>query len=60
DELDAVTCALVGYLYLKGDYVALGDEEEGTIIMPKLCCPSTWNLVKVRRRRKNGEGIQTV
>jgi len=35
DELDAVTCALVGYLYLKGDYVALGDEEEGTIIMPK-------------------------
>jgi len=35
DELDAVTCALVGYLYLKGEYVALGDKEEGTIIMPK-------------------------
>ncbi|MEM2910534.1 MAG: DUF429 domain-containing protein [Nitrososphaerota archaeon] len=35
DELDAVTCALVGYLYLKGEYVALGDREEGTIIMPK-------------------------
>ncbi len=35
DELDAVTCALVGYLYLKGEYISLGDEEEGTIIMPK-------------------------
>jgi predicted nuclease with RNAse H fold len=35
DELDAVTCAFVGYLYLKGEYVALGDKEEGTIIMPK-------------------------
>ncbi|PUA32934.1 MAG: hypothetical protein B9J98_03345 [Candidatus Terraquivivens tikiterensis] len=35
DELDAVTCALVGYLYLRGSYVILGDEEEGVIVMPK-------------------------
>lgn len=36
DELDAVTCALVGMMYLKGDYESLGDEDEGTIIMPKV------------------------
>lgn len=36
DELDAVTCAYVGMLYLKGDYIALGNPEEGTIIMPKV------------------------
>jgi hypothetical protein len=35
-ELDAVTCALVGKFYVEGKYVALGDEEEGQIIMPKL------------------------
>ena len=35
-ELDAVTCALVGKFYLEGKYIALGDEEEGKIVMPKL------------------------
>ncbi len=37
DELDAVTSALVGYLYLKGKTLALGLEEESQIItaMPK-------------------------
>lgn len=34
-ELDAVTAAYVGYLYLKGEYEALGDRDEGLIIMPK-------------------------
>ncbi|MCD6444781.1 DUF429 domain-containing protein [Candidatus Bathyarchaeota archaeon] len=34
-ELDAATAAYVGYLYLKGEYAALGDESEGLIIMPK-------------------------
>ncbi|RLI26222.1 DUF429 domain-containing protein [Candidatus Bathyarchaeota archaeon] len=34
-ELDAATAAYVGYLYLKGEYAALGDESEGLIIMPR-------------------------
>jgi len=33
--LDAVICAFIGLLYLKGEYVELGDAVEGTIIMPK-------------------------
>ena len=33
-ELDAVTCALVGKLYLEGNFVLLGDPEEGQIVMP--------------------------
>lgn len=35
DELDAVTAALVGFLYLLGEYDEYGDRGEGTIIMPK-------------------------
>jgi len=35
DELDAVTSALVGYFYLIGDYEALGNSEEGYLIIPK-------------------------
>jgi len=35
DEVDAVTCALTGLLYLRGEYDALGDRDEGQIIMPK-------------------------
>jgi hypothetical protein len=34
-ELDAVTSALVGKLYIEGNYMALGKPEEGLIIMPK-------------------------
>jgi hypothetical protein len=34
-ELDAVTSALVGKMYIEDDYLALGDPEEGLIIMPK-------------------------
>ncbi|MCP8310216.1 MAG: DUF429 domain-containing protein [Candidatus Methylarchaceae archaeon HK01M] len=34
-ELDATTSALVGKMYLEGDYLALGDPEEGLIIMPR-------------------------
>lgn len=36
DELDAVTSALVGLMYLRGEYLALGDEDEGLMIIPKL------------------------
>ncbi len=34
-ELDAVTCALVGKLYLDGNFILLGDPEEGQIVMPR-------------------------
>ncbi len=35
DELDAITSALVGYFYLSGWYEALGNEDEGYLIVPK-------------------------
>lgn len=35
DELDAITSALVGYFYLTDDREALGNEEEGYLIIPK-------------------------
>jgi hypothetical protein len=35
-ELDAVTSALVGKLYLEGRYEAIGDASEGLIILPKI------------------------
>jgi len=35
DELDAVTAALVGLLYLIGECEEYGDRSEGTIVMPK-------------------------
>ena len=34
-ELDAVTCALVGKLYVEGNFILLGDPEEGQIVMPR-------------------------
>ena len=36
DELDAVTSALVGVLYKKGDYRAIGDPDEGLMILPSV------------------------
>ena len=35
DELDAITSALVGYFYLTAWYEALGNEDEGYLIVPK-------------------------
>ena len=34
DELDALTCALVGYFYLALDYEAIGNIDEGYLIIP--------------------------
>jgi hypothetical protein len=34
DELDAITAAYTGYLHLKGMSVSLGNDNEGTIIIP--------------------------
>jgi hypothetical protein len=33
-EIDALTSALVGYFYLVGQYEALGNEDEGYLIIP--------------------------
>ena len=35
DELDAATCALVGWMYLRGMCMEIGDPDEGVIVMPK-------------------------
>jgi len=35
DELDAVTCALVGLLYLKKQHLAIGDPDEMLMVLPK-------------------------
>jgi len=34
DELDAVTAAYTGFLYLNGNYAAAGNKKEGQIILP--------------------------
>jgi len=34
-ELDAVTCALVGIMYLKGEHQAIGDPDEMLMILPR-------------------------
>ena len=36
DEADAITAALAGLFFLDGQYEAIGDLEEGQIILPKL------------------------
>lgn len=35
DELDAVTCALVGVMFLKGEHQAIGDPDEMLMILPR-------------------------
>jgi hypothetical protein len=34
DELDAVTSALVGLMYVRNEYRAIGDPDEGLMILP--------------------------
>lgn len=36
DELDAITSAIVGKLYLENKYIAIGDKREGVMILPKI------------------------
>jgi predicted nuclease with RNAse H fold len=36
DELDAITAAYTGYLFLKGKAIEIGNKNEGTIIIPKI------------------------
>lgn len=35
DELDAVTCALVGIMYLRGEHRSIGDPEEIMMVLPR-------------------------
>ncbi len=35
DELDAITCAVVGKIFLEGSHLAIGDPEEGLMILPR-------------------------
>jgi len=34
-EIDAITCAIVGKLYLENNYIAIGDPDEMIMILPK-------------------------
>lgn len=36
DELDAITSALVGYFYANGQYVAMGNDSEDYLIVPRV------------------------
>jgi len=36
DELDAITSGIVGLFFLSGHYEALGNEQEGSLIIPKI------------------------
>jgi hypothetical protein len=36
DELDAITCALVGKMYCDGKYLTIGDPKEVLMILPKV------------------------
>ncbi len=35
DELDAITSAVVGKMFLEENYMAIGDPDEGLMILPK-------------------------
>jgi len=43
-EIDAVTAALTAHLYMQNQTVALGDEEEGYIVIPK---KQDWRTLKI-------------
>jgi predicted nuclease with RNAse H fold len=55
DELDALTCALVAREDLKGKTIAIGDPEEGLMILPK-----TGSRIEVRGSRKKERRIEKV
>ncbi len=42
DELDAVTCALVGRAFLRGDFLAIGRPDEGLMILPSRAACRRW------------------
>lgn len=46
DELDGVTCALVGRAFLRGDFVAIGRPDEGLMILPSRAACRRWYRVR--------------
>jgi predicted nuclease with RNAse H fold len=49
DELDGVTCALVGRAFLRGDFFAIGNPAEGLMVLPsRAAC-----LARYRARGRN-------
>ena len=53
DELDAVTSAIVGKLYLDGNYRAIGDPDEGVMILPRAANQISTHLpLRLTPRRK--------
>jgi uncharacterized protein len=48
DELDGVTCAVVGRAYLAGDFVAIGRPDEGLMILPsRRACAARYRARKI-------------
>ncbi len=43
DELDAITSALVGYVFLAGEYEAIGADDEGHMILPMSTSAMRWS-----------------
>jgi uncharacterized protein len=45
DELDAISCALVGRSFLRGDFLAIGRPDEGLMILPsRTACRKRYQL----------------
>lgn len=55
DELDAVTCALVGHFFLAGKFESLVGPDEGSLIIPKLDAVNEYNVVAVSGRIAAGK-----
>lgn len=55
DELDAITCTLVGSFFLAGGYEALGTSEEAPLIIPSLERKAVPTLVGVSGRISAGK-----
>jgi len=55
DELDAVTCALVGKMYLEGNRIAVGDPAEILMVLPK---PQDAQLMPIEKKGMKRVGLQ--
>lgn len=59
DELDAVTCALVGYFYMIGQYVALGNDHEDYLIVPRFFKNRSGKKIIIGLAGETGSGKTT-
>jgi predicted nuclease with RNAse H fold len=55
DELDAITCSLVGSFFLAGRFEPLGDEHETPLIVPSLLASESRTIVGVSGRIAAGK-----